>query len=291
MPRPQKRGRRADADKEFRVDPTEEDEEDDEEEPVADDDDDEEALREKQREVDAKNGFALWGDVQRDKTKSPKGPLAFLQGNNTLGDWTPESRSLPKEIVNAYHEIGHPIKRCTTSRGYVRALMKICVECNVPFPKPGKGYTTRTWIAMLLIWCAPMRKGGRRRLQLERAAFFSYQLLKVSEKAALALAPPKPGACELCSTTAIKQLFKHFPGADEIIWGDYFKVTRVGDTFHITVLKKKTLHRDHLELSLLFRGWLCVHCNRYTLHKLDSLSSDDYKVFGRRVYVNCTTFI
>ena len=82
MPRPQKRGRRADADKEFRVDPTEEDEE---EEPVADDDEDEEARRKKQREVDAKNGFALWGDVQRDKTTSPKGPLAFLQGNTHAG--------------------------------------------------------------------------------------------------------------------------------------------------------------------------------------------------------------
>ena len=66
---------------------------------------------------------------------------------------------------------------------------------------------------------------------------------------------------------------------------NFAKVTRVGAGFELT------LHRDHLELSLLFRGWVCVHCNRYTLHKLDSLSSDDYKDFGRRVYVNCTTFI
>ena len=72
---------------------------------------------------------------------------------------------------------------------------------------------------------------------------------------------------------------------------NFAKVTRVGAGFELTLHKKKALHRDHLELSLLFRGWVCVHCNRYTLHKLDSLSSDDYEVFGRRVYVNCTTFI
>ena len=72
---------------------------------------------------------------------------------------------------------------------------------------------------------------------------------------------------------------------------NFAKVTRVGAGFELTLHKKKALHRDHLELSLLFRGWVCVHCNRYTLHKLDSLSSDDYEDFGRRVYVNCKTFI
>ncbi|CAH0373396.1 unnamed protein product [Pelagomonas calceolata] len=289
MPRPQKRGRRADADKEFRVDPTEEDEEDDEEEPVADDDDDEEALREKQREVDAKNGLDLWGDVQRDKTKSPKGPLAFLQGNNTLGAWRP-GRKLPVELVKAYRKIGHPLQSCKRSRQFVATLAKICVEADVPFPMPGKGYTNRTWIAMLLAWRAPMKKGGRRRLQLERAAFLTSQLLGVSATASYKFATPKPGACKLCSAIAIK-LLKIFPLADEITYRDYIKVKRVGFGFDLTLLKKKKLYRDHLELSLLFRGWVCNNCNARKLHKLDSLSSDDYKVFGRRVYVNCTTFI
>jgi hypothetical protein len=290
---PTRGGRRtdADADEEFRVDPAEEDEE---EEPVADDEEDEEVRRKKQREVDAKNGFDLWGDVQRDKKKNPPGPLARLHGNNTLGPWRPD-QPLPVEVVKAYAEIGHPLRRCSRSRKFVETLAKICVECDVPFPMPGKGYTTRTWIAMLLIWCAPMRKGGRRRLQLERAAFFSYQLLKVSATAACALAPPKPGACKVCVATAIK-LLKRFPDADEIDLGGYIKVTRIkkrraDDDFKLTLLKKKALFRDHLELSLLFRGWVCVHCNSRTLHKLDSLSSDDYEVFGRRVYVNCTTFI
>ena len=163
----------------------------------------------------------------------------------------------------------------------------------MPFPTPGEGYTTRTWIAMLLIWAATMKKGGRRRKQLERAAFLSYQLLKVSTYAACALAPPKPGACKVCVGTAIK-LLKRFPDAIEITLGDYIKVTRIkkrraDDDFKLTVLKKKTLYRDHLELSILFRGWVCNHCNTRKLHKLDSLSSDDYEVFGRRVYVNCTT--
>ena len=284
-----RRGRAADADEEFRVDPAEEDEE---EEPVADDDEDEEARRKKQREVDAKNGFNLWGDVQRDKRTNPPGPLARLQGKNTLS-WRPGDRSLPVELVDAYAEIGNPLRRCSRSRKFVETLAKICVECNVPFPMPGKGYTTRTWIAMLLIWCAPMRKGGRRRLQLERAAFFSYQLLGVSATAACALAPPKPGACKLCVATALK-LLERFPDAGEITLGDYIKVTRIkkrraDDDFELTVLNKKKLYRDHLELSILFRGWLCNQCNSRTLHKLDSLSSDDYVVFGRRVYVNCTT--
>ena len=285
-------GRHADdADEEFRVDPTEEEEE---EEPVADDDEDEEARRKKQREVDAKNGFNLWGDVQRDKRTSPKGPLAFLQGNNTLGAWQPD-QPLPVEVVEAYCKIGHPLRRCSRSRKFVKTLAKICVEADVPFPMPGKGYTNRTWIAMLLAWRAPMKKGGRRRLQLERAAFLAHQLLAVSAKAACALAPPKPGACKLCVATALK-LLERFPDADEITLGDYIKVTRIkkrraDDDFELTLLKKKTLFRDHLELSLLFRGWVCVQCNSRTLHKLDSLSSDDYKDFGRRVYVNCTTFI
>ena len=294
MPRPQKRGRRADADKEFRVDPTEEDEEDEEEEPVADDDDDDEALQKKQREVDAKNGFDLWGDVKRDKTTSPKGPLAFLHGNNTLGAWRP-GRKLPDHLVKAYRKIGHPLQSCSRSRKFVETLAKICVEADVPFPLPGKGYTNRVWIAMLLAWRAPMKKGGRRRLQLERAAFLTHQLLKVSATAACALAPPKPGACKVCVATALK-LLERFPDADEIDLGGYIKVTRIkkrraDDDFKLTVLNKKKLHRDHLELSLLFRGWLCNHCNTRKLHKLDSLSSDDYEVFGRRVYVNCTTFI
>merc|ERR1712159_712537 len=98
------------------------------------------------------------------------------------------------------------------------------------------------------------------------------------------------GACKLCSAIAIK-LLKIFPLADEIPYRDYIKVKRVGFGFDLTLLKKKKLYRDHLELSLLFRGWVCNNCNARKLHKLDSLSSDDYKVFGRRVYVNCTTFI
>ena len=267
------------------------DDEEDEEEPLADDDEDEEERKKRQKKADLEGGLKLWHDVLADKRSSPKGRLADLKGPNTLGEWTPESRSLPKEIVKAFHEIGHPIKSCTASRNYVRALAKICFDKDVAFPVPGEGYTLREWIAMLLAWAATLKRGSRRNLQLREAALLAQALLVVSAEGAYKLATPKPGACELCSTTAIKQLFKHFPGADEIIWGDYFKVTRVGFGFDITVLKKKKLYRDHLELSILFRGWLCVHCNAHKLHKLDSLSSDDYKVFGRRVYVNCTTFI
>ena len=229
------------------------------------------------------------------KRKSPKGPLADLKGPNTLGEWTPASRSLPKKLVKAYHEIGHPIKSCTTSRGYVRALAKICFEKDVAFPFPGDGYTLSEWIVFLLKWAATLKRGSRRNLQLREAALLTKALLKLSAERACALAPAKPGACKVCVATAIK-LLKRFPDAVEITLGDYIKVTRIkkrraDDDFKLTVLNKKKLYRDHLELSLLFRGWLCQHCNTRKLHKLDSLSSDDYKVFGRRVYVNCTTFI
>lgn len=290
MPRPAKRRRRKSDDENFQANP---DDEEDEEEPLADDDEDEEERKKRQKKADLEGGLKLWHDVLADKRSSPKGPLADLKGPNTLGEWTPESRSLPKVIVKAYHDTGHPIKSCTASRNYVRALAKICFEKDVAFPVPGNGHTLSEWIVFLLTWAATLKRGSRRNLQLREAALLTQALLVVSAQGAYKLATPKPGACELCSTTAIKQLFKHFPNADEITWGDYIKVTRVGDTFHVTVLKnkKRRLYRDHLELSRLFRGWLCNHCNSKKLHKLDSLSSDDYKVFGRRVYVNCTTFI
>ena len=286
MPRPAKRRRKSD-DENFQVDP---DAEVEEEEPVADDDEDDEREKKRQEKVIVSRGLALYEDVLADKRRSPKGPLADLKGSNTLGEWTPQSRSLPKKLVKAYHEIGHPIKSCTTSRGYVWALAKICFDKDVAFPFPGDGYTLSEWIVFLLKWAATLKRGSRRNLQLREAALLTRALLEVSGERARALAPAKPGACKLCVAAALK-LLKRFPGADEIDLGGYIKVTRVGAGFELTLLKKKALHRDHLELSLLFRGWVCVHCNRYTLHKLDSLSSDDYKDFGRRVYVNCTTFI
>ena len=286
MPRPAKRRRKSD-DENFQVDP---DAEVEEEEPVADDDEDDEREKKRQEKVIVRRGVALYEDVMAAKRSSPKGRLAFLKGGNTLGDWTPQSRSLPKKLVKAYHEIGHPIKSCTTSRGYVRALAKICFDKDVAFPFPGDGYTLSEWIVFLLKWAATLKRGSRRNLQLREAALLTRALLEVSGERARALAPAKPGACKLCVAAALK-LLKRFPGADEIDLGGYIKVTRVGAGFELTLLKKKALHRDHLELSLLFRGWLCVHCNAHKLHKLDSLSSDDYKDFGRRVYVNCTTVI
>ena len=284
--------RRDQRDETFQVDP---DDAEDEEEPLADDDEDEEQRKKRQKKADLEGGLKLYADVMADKRSSPKGPLADLKGPNTLGDWTPESRSLPVKIVQAFDEIGHPIKSCTTSRKYVRALAKICVDKDVAFPFPGNGYTLREWIALLFKWAATLKRGSRRNLQLREAALLAEALLVVSAEGAYKLATPKPGACKLCVATALK-LLERFPDAGEITLGDYIKVTRIkkrraDDDFELTVLNKKKLYRDHLELSLLFRGWVCSHCNTHKLHKLDSLSSDDYEVFGRRVYVNCTTFI
>ena len=291
MSRPAKRARRADADETFQVDPDAEDEE----EPVADDDEDEEREKKRQEKVIQRRGLALYEDVMAAKRSNPKGRLARLKGPNTLGDWTPKSRSLPAEIVGAFDKLGHPIKSCTASRNYVRALAKICVDKDVAFPFPGDGHTLSEWIVFLFKWAATLTRGSRRNLQLREAALLTGALLKVSSEASYKFATPKPGACKLCVATALK-LLERFPDADEIDLGGYIKVTRIkkrraDDDFKLTLLKKKKLYRDHLELSILFRGWLCHHCNNRTLHKLDSLSSDDYEVFGRRVYVNCTTFI
>ena len=186
MPRPAKRRRRKSDDENFQANP---DDEEDEEEPLADDDEDEEERKKRQKKADLEGGLKLWHDVLADKRSSPKGPLADLKGPNTLGEWTPESRSLPKVIVKAFHEIGHPIKSCTASRNYVRALAKICFDKDVAFPVPGEGYTLREWIAMLLAWAATLKRGSRRNLQLREAALLTRALLEVSGERARALAP------------------------------------------------------------------------------------------------------
>ena len=65
---------------------------------------------------------------------------------------------------------------------------------------------------------------------------------------------------------------KHFPGADEIIKGDYFKVA-TATLAPSMILKKKRLHRDHLGRRslprLALRALQHAHAPR-----LDSLSSD-----------------
>ena len=150
--------------------------EEDEEEPLADDDEDEEERKKRQKKADLEGGLKLYHDVLADKRSSPKGPLADLKGPNTLGEWTPESRSLPKVIVKAYHDTGHPIKSCTASRNYVRALAKICFEKDVAFPVPGNGHTLSEWIVFLLTWAATLKRGSRRNLQLREAALLTQAL-------------------------------------------------------------------------------------------------------------------
>ena len=76
-------------------------------------------------------------------------------------------------------------------------------------------------------------------------------------------------------------------GVDDFVFNDYFRITRAGE---ITVIDKRKLYRDHLELSTLFRGWLCSFCNVNKIPLLDARTTAEYKLYQGRLYVNCTTF-
>ncbi len=76
-------------------------------------------------------------------------------------------------------------------------------------------------------------------------------------------------------------------GVEELTFNDYFRLTRAGK---VTVINKRKLYRDHLELSTLFRGWPCSFCNVNKIPLLDARTTAEYKLYQGRLYVNCTTF-
>ena len=96
---------------------------------------------------------------------------------------------------------------------------------------------------------------------------------------------PMPKACYLCIAAADELLDKY--GVNELTFNDYFRLTRGGK---VTVINKRKLYRDHLELSTLFRGWLCNFCNANKIALLDARTTAEYEVYQGRLYVNCTTF-
>ena len=51
------------------------------------------------------------------------------------------------------------------------------------------------------------------------------------------------------------------------------------------------LHRDHLDLSRLFRGWYCVLHNSKVSHQADEFRNDIYMALVRREHTNAGTFI
>ena len=76
-------------------------------------------------------------------------------------------------------------------------------------------------------------------------------------------------------------------GVEELTFNNYFRLTRAGK---VTVINKRKLFRDHLELSTKFRGWLCNFCNVGKIPLLDARTTAEYKLYQGRLYVNCTTF-
>ena len=79
----------------------------------------------------------------------------------------------------------------------------------------------------------------------------------------------------------------HEYGVNELTFNNYFRLTRDGK---VTVINKRKLFRDHLELSTKFRGWLCRFCNTCKMPLLDARTTTEYKLYQGRLYVNCTTF-
>ena len=135
-------------------------------------------------------------------------------------------------------------------------------------------------------WSQKDTSAGRRRSgQLKNLARAARRLLGVSSEVAKSKAPPAPKVCPLCVATADALLDKY--GVDELTFNDYFRLTRAGK---VTVINKRKLYRDHLELSTLFRGWLCNFCNAKKIPLLDARTTAQYKLYQGRLYVNCTTF-
>jgi len=128
--------------------------------------------------------------------------------------------------------------------------------------------------------------GRKKASQLRGAARAMTPLLEASSREGTGNATyPKPKVCELCVATADELLDTW--GVDELTFNCYFRITRGGE---ITVIAKRKLHRDHLELSTLFRGWLCQFCNRRKIPLLDARTTVEYELYQGRLYVNCTTF-
>ena len=157
------------------------------------------------------------------------------------------------------------------------------------YPGPGESFSLNAWCRLLDDFAAAQKdnSAGRRRAgELKKLARVSRELRATSSNVGKGNATyPAPKVCPLCVATADELLDKY--GVDELTFNDYFRLTRAGK---VTVINKRKLHRDHLELSTLFRGWLCSFCNVNKIPLLDARTTAEYKLYQGRLYVNCTTF-
>ena len=144
---------------------------------------------------------------------------------------------------------------------------------------------------MLQDWRASLHTRCRfKREALDLLAKKVETLLSDSTEGMKKNATAKPNVCERCLGRA-QTLLERKPDVDKVEYGKhreppYFCLRRGGVA---VVLNERQLVRDHLWLSVVFRGWLCKPCNNL-LRDVDTRSTDAYRTFQRRVGRNCRTF-
>ena len=242
-----------------------------------------------------------------------EGKGAYLDGERLLGDaaawrffrqhesslkdsfakafgrkWRPGD-DLPKWFKRMWREHGHPLEKDLPSYRYLEECAKIFFEADVRIPLPGEGYTLRPYACWLYHWGATLRP--RRKTKVQNAARALYMLLRKSSRAAKAraLLRPPARACEMCVRQA-RELRRHcglpeFTHNKITVWADEDRPPRNDND------ADQILHRDHLDLSRLFRGWYCVLHNVHVSHQADEFCNDIYMALVRREHTNAGTFI
>lgn len=226
---------------------------------------------------------AAWRKFRRHPS-SLKGPFSAVFGKK----WRPGDK-LPKLFKTLWRAHGHPWKKDPASYGYLVECAKIFFDANVRIPLPGEGYTLRPYACWLYHWGATLRP--RRKTKVQNAARALYMLLRKSSRAAKAraLLRPPARACEMCVRQA-RELRRHcglpeFTHNKITVWADEDRPPRNDND------ADQILHRDHLDLSRLFRGWYCVLHNSKVSHQADEFCNDIYMALVRREHTNAGTFI
>lgn len=223
--------------------------------------------------------------AERTKRRSGDGgALAELRGapGPDYADWQ-KGDDLPIDDRIKWQEWGHPLDSDAFSYGLVQRLIDACVTAGVKPPTSCDEYTLADYEKMLRDWRASLHTRYHfKRAALKVLADTVTSLLGESVRAMRRNATPEPDSCKLCVAKAMSAI--EFTGRDEITWGTphedpYFSITRAGD---VTVLIRMRLHRDHLWLCAVFRGWLCHPCNQ-ALRNVDVRSTEGHILFQSRV--------
>jgi ubiquitin C-terminal hydrolase len=235
---------------------------------------------------------SLFDRVRAAKRRGDNAALAKLMGalGSEYDGWT-KGDDLPDCDLKKWLEFGHAMASDALSYDLVQRLVDACVTAKVQPPTPCDEYTLEDYVQMLRDWRASLSTRCRfKREELAQLAKEVKSLLWESRKAMMKNARRKPDVCERCLGRALTVL-DFEPDVDEVEYGTpheppYFRLPRGGVA---VVLNERDLVRDHLWLSVVFRGWFCKPCNNL-LHDVDTRSTASYRAFQRRVGRNCRTF-